>query len=417
MLNRFLPAFRPGLLRTPFRAVPAYGNQATRFGHFFSARFKASLAQQANSGQLQLGTFSSARPVLANTKPVVGWWLMGNTALVFGIVILGGLTRLTESGLSMVDWSLLGTRPPQNDTEWQVYFEKYQQFPEYKVLNKGMSLEEFKNIYWYEYSHRMLGRVIGAFVLIPGVYFIARGYVTRSIRNRVLTIASLVGGQGLLGWYMVKSGLDHQLIENNQVPRVSQYRLAAHLSMAFVICILSFTTALSVLRGGSAVAVSKTLQKADLNRFTKATHAVAGLIFTTAVSGAFVAGLDAGLIYNEFPKMGGLWIPSDLLTYKPTWSNFFENPTTVQFDHRMLAMTTYASVCALWLYSRRLALPPKAKFASSVVFGVASGQVALGITTLLWLVPISLASAHQAGSLTLLTVTTWLINILKHIPK
>lgn len=286
-----------------------------------------------------------------------------------------------------------------------------------------MTLDEFKSIYWFEYGHRMLGRFIGAFVLIPGSYFLMRGYVTPNIRNRMFLITALIGWQGLLGWYMVKSGLDDKIIEDKQVPRVSQYRLAAHLGSAFIIYITAVTTGLGILASlrtpsVAAVQASKLLaQTASFKNFKTYTHATAGLIFVTAVSGAFVAGLDAGLIYNSFPKMGGLWIPSDMWALSPTWKNVFENPTTVQFNHRYLAMGTFTAIVALWFASRRLPLPPNIKFGVNTLLGVASLQVTLGVSTLLWLVPVPLAAAHQGGSLTLLTVALWLINALKHVPK
>jgi heme a synthase len=205
-----------------------------------------------------------------------------------------------------------------------------------------MTVDEFKNIYWYEYSHRMMGRLIGAFVAVPGLFFIIRRSVSPPVRNRILFLMGMVGCQGLLGWYMVKSGLDDKIIENREVPRVSQYRLAAHLACAFVIYMTAFTTGLSVLSRGTFVtsALSSSMKSSPMKSFKSFSHATLGMVFLTAVSGAFVAGLDAGLIYNTFPMMADRWIPSDLLALSPTWKNFFENATTVQFDHRLLVRST-----------------------------------------------------------------------------
>eukprot|EP00158_Paraphelidium_tribonemae_P002575 Partr_v1_DN25487_c0_g1_i1_m53774 putative Cytochrome C oxidase assembly protein len=361
--------------------------------------------------------FSTSSP---QTPRYVGWWMLATSTLVFGIVALGGITRLTESGLSMVDWSVVGRLPPSTQAEWEEYFERYKQFPEYKVLNKGMTVDEFKNIFWLEYSHRMMGRVIGLFFAIPGLFFIASGRVKSSdAKKRILAITAMIGCQGLLGWYMVKSGLDDKLIEDRQVPRVSQYRLAAHLGSAFVIYLATLSTGWSILSGTSLALrspkISAHLQ--PLGRFKSFSKAATVLIFITAISGAFVAGLDAGLIYNTFPKMADRWIPSDIAALSPAWRNIFENPATVQFDHRTLAMTTYGFVAALWLWSRRLPLSPRVKSAATITFAAANLQVALGISTLLWLVPVPLAAAHQSGSLALLTAATWLQHVLKTIPK
>lgn len=227
------------------------------------------------------------------TKRIVGWWLIGSGALVFSTVVLGGLTRLTESGLSMIDWSFLGSRPPSTQKEWEDYFDRYKQFPEYKLLNQGMNLEEFKKIYWYEYSHRMLGRIIGAFVALPGMYFVLKkGYCTPAVKKAIIGVTGLVGFQGFLGWYMVKSGLDDQIVEKNEVPRVSHYRLAAHLGTAFTIYLLALSTGLTVLRvskrSAAAAQLNTAIRSADSGvsrKFKQASKVVSAMIFGTAISG------------------------------------------------------------------------------------------------------------------------------------
>ncbi|CAG8467811.1 1687_t:CDS:2 [Dentiscutata erythropus] len=352
--------------------------------------------------------------------------------ILFGIVVLGGLTRLTESGLSIVEWKpITGVIPPITFSQWEEEFEKYKQFPEYKLLNYNISLSDFKYIYLMEWSHRMWGRMIGLIFVLPAVYFGFRGYMSRPIIKKVAGLAGLLGFQGVLGWYMVKSGLSEELLSTpGAIPRVSHYWLAAHLGSAFLLYSGMLLTGLQILRDSKIAydfpkEVAKILANPSLNRFRSLAICAAILIFLTSMSGALVAGLDAGLIYNEFPYMGKNIIPpkSELFSKvyarfgeTSLWRNFFDNPTTVQFDHRVLATTTLCAITALWLYSRRLTLPPKARLAINFVFGVSCIQVTLGISTLIYMVPIPLASAHQAGSLTLLTTALYLIHTMKRIP-
>lgn len=279
-----------------------------------------------------------------------------------------------------------------------------------------MTLEEFKLIYWMEYIHRMWGRSIGAVFLLPAIYFWNKGYFSKSNKRMVLALGGLIGCQGLMGWYMVRSGLEDRFQDSNAVPRVSQYRLAAHLGTAFILYTLFLSQALKRLlpaqdfRAGSSRAIM----------FKRMTYAAKGLIFLTALSGAFVAGLDAGLVYNSFPKMGDKWIPDDILAQKPLQRNFTENPTTVQFNHRILGISTLSLVSGLWLLSRRTILPKRSYKAINAAMAIAWLQVALGITTLLNYVPVSLATAHQSGSLLLLSSAIWLsheLRLLKYIPK
>jgi cytochrome c oxidase assembly protein subunit 15 len=360
-------------------------------------------------------------------------WLVTIAGMVFAIVIIGGLTRLTESGLSMVHWNLLGTLPPMNEEEWEKEFERYKQFPEYKKKNMGMSLEEFKRIYYYEYIHRQLGRVIGATFILPACYFASRGYFARGTGImplwRVLTIGGLIGFQGLLGWYMVKSGLDENhdlLVRYNNVPRVSQYRLASHLCTAFVIYATVLWSVLDLDRDRKLV-LNKHLfalhhyldQIEKLGKLKIAIPLATALMFITAASGAFVAGMDAGLVYNEFPLMGGRLIPSDLLALKPTILNFFENASTVQFQHRVLATATTVAMLSIYAFARTRSsmrvFPRQMRIALNCMLGVVTAQYLLGITTLLTYVPTSIASMHQIGSLSLFTVMVWLTHLLRRV--
>ena len=358
-----------------------------------------------------------------NADKAVGLWLLGCSGMVFVAVILGGVTRLTESGLSMVTWRLLGEKMPWTAEEWIKEFENYKQYPEYKFKNQDITLSEFKRIWWMEYSHRQWGRLIGTVFAVPAMVFWAKGYLNSATKKRVLAFGTLIGLQGLMGWYMVKSGLVNKDDDPNDVPRVSQYRLASHLGLAFSLYSLLLWSALDKLLPAkpfptAAIGNSDAIKRARFFRRLAITSKA--LVFLTALSGAFVAGLDAGLVYNSYPKMAERWIPSDLLAFTPTLRNFFENPTTVQFDHRRLGETTVATITALFILSRKASLPPRAYKAAAALATMAWLQVGLGITTLLTYVPVPIAASHQSGSLVLLSLAIWLtheIKLLKYLPK
>lgn len=321
--------------------------------------------------------------------------------------------------------------------DWESEFAKYRASPEFLILNSRMTLEEFKSIYWMEWIHRVWGRVVGLTFVLPAAYFIARRQVSRNMAPKLLGIAGLIGFQGFLGWWMVKSGLKDDFLSKDKkpgrdVPRVSQYRLAAHLGTAFIAYLSMLWCGLDILRtnklvhgqGERSSAALYALRNPALRPFKIAVAALLGLTFTTAMSGALVAGLDAGLIYNEFPYMGlGLTPPKKELfdpfySHDPTgenkdliWRNFLENPSLVQLDHRILATTTFTAVHALWFWTKysstlKTFLPRAAVKGVHGVVGFVWLQVILGITTLIYMVPIPLASAHQAGALALLSWTT-----------
>ncbi|QSZ36217.1 hypothetical protein DSL72_007343 [Monilinia vaccinii-corymbosi] len=359
----------------------------------------------------------------------VGYWLLGSAASVFGIVVFGGLTRLTESGLSITEWKpVTGSLPPLSAADWESEFNLYRASPEFKLLNPHMTMEEFKKIYFMEWFHRLWGRFIGLSFVVPAVYFVARRKASKSMAIRLFGISGLIGFQGAIGWWMVKSGLKDDLFAPGSHPRVSQYRLTTHLGTAFLCYTAMLWNGLSILRDhrllfnstpSQAHADLLRLSSPSLSVFRKSVAGLALLVFTTAMSGGLVAGLDAGLIYNQFPYMGiGLTPPkselfSEFYSRRPDrsdlwWRNLLENPSTVQLDHRILATTSFTAILALWAYSRfnprvKAALPtPVAKGMLGVVH-LLMMQVTLGISTLIYLVPISLASAHQAGSLALLT--------------
>ncbi|KAF4310638.1 cytochrome c oxidase assembly protein [Botryosphaeria dothidea] len=362
---------------------------------------------------------------------IVAYWLLGSAASVFGIVVFGGLTRLTESGLSITEWRpVTGSLPPMSQEDWESEFNKYRASPEFKLLNPRMTLEEFKQIYWMEWGHRLWGRFIGITFLLPTVYFIARRKVTKSMALKLTGICGMIGFQGVIGWWMVASGLKDDLFAPGSHPRVSQYRLTAHLGAAFVVYCSMLLTGFSILRErrwladpAAAEKIIAGLQHPNLRPFRRYVTALTALVFVTAMSGALVAGLDAGLIYNEFPWMGlGLTPPKKELfdpfySHVPDhsdlwWRNMLENPSLVQLDHRCLAMTTFTAILTLAAYTRfsklRTVLPAHVKKGMTGVTHMAWVQVALGISTLIYMVPTHLAATHQAGALALLTTTVLL---------
>ena len=308
------------------------------------------------------------------------------------MVVLGGVTRLTGSGLSMVNWKpVSGVLPPLSQAAWDREFAHYRETPEYSYVNKGMTLDAFKGIFWFEYAHRLLGRLIGVVFLVPFVYFLLRRRFEPSLVPKLVSMFILGGLQGLLGWYMVKSGL----IDD---PHVSQYRLAAHLGLAILIYAFMLWTALEILRRGQSSGPGAR------SRLASPTTILAVAVFITMMSGAFVAGLKAGFTYNTFPLMAGKLVPDDMWSVSPAYLNFFENVTTVQFTHRVLAMATFLAIIVLWFGARRTGLARPQRLWLHATALTAIVQVALGISTLVLRVPILLAALHQAGAMVLLTV-------------
>ncbi len=328
-----------------------------------------------------------------NDNRYIAYWLLGVCALIFCMVVLGGVTRLTRSGLSMVDWQpIMGVIPPLNQQEWQSTFEKYQQYPEYRHVNKDMSLDEFKSIFYFEYTHRLLGRLIGLAFLLPFLYFLLRGKIRRSLIPQLVTMFLLGGLQGLLGWYMVKSGLIHE-------PRVSQYRLTAHLGAAMLIFGYMLWTALSLLHPEPVNRQTPGIGK--LHRFSLA---ITALIIVMILSGGFVAGTRAGYILNTFPLMYGQFIPPGMYTMQPFYLNWFENLISVQFNHRMIAYLLLLTIPTFWFVARRYSLANRSRRIINLLGLMLIVQVTLGITTLIYIVPVALGAAHQGGALVLLTL-------------
>jgi len=342
----------------------------------------------------------STNPILPSHHAAVARWLLICCALVFAMVILGGVTRLTGSGLSMVDWRpVTGWLPPIGEQAWDLEFEKYRTSPEYQKTNSHMDVTDFKGIFWLEYLHRLLGRIIGLVFLIPFVWFAVRGYIAKREFPKYGLMFLLGGLQGVLGWYMVKSGLVDR-------PEVSQYRLTAHLLAAFAIYAFMFWVALSLLYPADGKQVHP--------RFRR-TAALTSLIVITIVSGGFVAGLKAGKIYNTFPMMGDYWMPPGMFALEPVWRNFFDNMATVQFDHRVLAITTFLLIVGYWWSMRGSELPRRLSKGVNALLHTAVLQVVLGIATVLLVVPIPLAAAHQATAMLLFTVAIYLCHGLRRV--
>ena len=328
-------------------------------------------------------------------------WLVVMIAMIFAMVMIGGVTRLTQSGLSMVDWRpIMGVVPPLTAAEWEAAFAAYKAYPEYQALNYGMTLGDFKAIFLMEYAHRVWGRLIGIVFILPYLWFMIRGSVRGGLALKLGGLLALGAAQAVMGWIMVKSGLADD-------PSVSPYRLAAHLALAVVLAAILLWMVLN--RVPAPAPVTGTVRR----RVTGALHLALLLAVLTPLSGAFVAGLDAGMTFNTFPLMDGRLIPEGLLALEPVWRNPFENIVMVQFDHRVLGILTMLAVLWLWLRSRGAALGPRARLAVNLAAVMALVQPSLGIATLLLVVPVSLAAAHQAGALVLLGLLVWILHQLK----
>jgi cytochrome c oxidase assembly protein subunit 15 len=342
-------------------------------------------------------TASSAQQ--APHAAAVRWWLILVAALIAIMVLVGGATRLTESGLSIVEWKpVTGTLPPLNEAQWVQAFEGYKAIPQYRELNAGMSLLEFKTIFWWEWSHRLLGRAIGAVYLLPFLYFLWRGAFSAELKKRLWLIFALGALQGGVGWWMVASGLSLRT-------EVSQYRLATHLVLALII----FASIVWTLRRMTARPQSVVPMRLKISGMV-----LLGLTFLQIYFGALVAGLRAGRVYNTWPEIDGAFIPSAARLWfeEPWWRNLFDNTLTVQFEHRMTAyalliLAVLHAVDAMW--SRAGAAMTRGAW---LLVGSIVLQATLGILTLLHQVPIDLALAHQAVAIVVLTLAVFQVELL-----
>ena len=328
-----------------------------------------------------------AAPQFWRSRRAVGFWLLAVALVILAMIVIGGLTRLTGSGLSITEWKpIMGAIPPLSDVAWADAFAKYQRIPQYLLENRGMSLQEFKGIFWWEWGHRFLGRLLGALFLVPFVWFAVTGVIQRSEWPRFVLLFLLGGLQGFIGWWMVTSGLETRV-------SVSQYRLAIHLGAALLLLIAILWIALEYLRPGKSTGMSK-----------RAT-AFVGAVYVQMLLGALVAGLHAGLIYNTWPDMNGRLFPENAFYASPWWINFFENDGLAQFNHRIGAYLVAAF--AVWVYLQGIKLSGYVKTSAKAVAVITLWQIFLGIATLLLMAPVWLSALHQITAAALLCAAVW----------
>jgi cytochrome c oxidase assembly protein subunit 15 len=332
-----------------------------------------------------------------NARRAVGLWLLAIATVIMAMVTIGGLTRLTGSGLSITEWDpIMGAIPPLNDAQWTEAFVKYQRIPQYVIENRGMTLAGFKGIFWWEWTHRFLGRLLGVLFVVPFLWFAWAGAIRKSEWPRFVVLFLLGGFQGFIGWWMVESGLETRV-------SVSQYRLAIHLGAAILLLGVILWAALDYLRD------LKTGSQPALRAFV-----LAVLIYVQMLLGALVAGLHAGLVYNTWPDMDGKIFPEGAFSITPWWLNPFENPGLAQFDHRIGAYLIAG--LAIYIYAKGIVLIGAAKKSAKLVAALIVFQIGLGIVTLLMQAPEGLAALHQVVAATLFCAAIWHAYELRHYP-
>ena len=330
---------------------------------------------------------AASRSVTDRDRAQVRFWLYAICVLVFAMVIVGGATRLTDSGLSITEWQpLLGAIPPLNAQDWQLAFEKYKLIPEYQLINKGMSLAEFKFIYWWEWAHRFLGRFVGLAFFVPMVWFWATGKLEKGIRGKLVFLLLLGGLQGFIGWWMVSSGLAERV-------DVSQYRLAVHLTLANLI----FAWCLWIARG-----LAPHSDEHASERVRSFAPLVVFALFVQIFWGALVAGMDAGLAFNDWPLMDGAVLPGGLWVQEPFWINLFENPKMVQFTHRLFAYLLVILIVLQMVVALGSDSGNTHKRRTVLLVGFALLQASFGVITLVMQVPLFWGLVHQGGATLLL---------------
>jgi heme a synthase len=326
-------------------------------------------------------------------------WLFSGCSLIWAMVVVGGITRLTHSGLSMVNWSVFGNFPPHTPDQWQSAFDAYKTSPEYKLINSYFSIDDFKSIYWWEYIHRTIGRIIGMVFILPFLYFLLKDKIKGNLLFKLLVILALGGLQGLLGWYMVKSGLVNE-------PHVSHLRLAAHLITAFVTFGFTFWVALDIIYLKPEVRS----QKSEFKILKRWSYLLLFFVFLQIIYGAFTAGLRAGQFDPTFPKMGNSWIAPEVTSMSPIWVNFINGVAGVQFIHRYNAYIVVLLVISIWYKSRKMNLYPSQKNGIYFLVGMVLLQFLLGVFTLINSVPVLLGVLHQTGAFLLFASTLFVIH-------
>ncbi len=349
------------------------------------------------------------------SRKAVGIWLLAIALIILAMVTIGGLTRLTGSGLSITEWDpIMGVIPPLNQAQWAEAFDKYQKIPQYILENRGMSLEGFKGIFWWEWTHRLLGRLLGAAFIIPFLWFAWTGAIRKSDWPRMLILFLLGGLQGFIGWWMVESGLETRV-------SVSQYRLAIHLGTALLLLVAILWIALEYLRDLKTKPHGAGAKPGEVDAGSPSGFATgknfrafgfAALVYVQMLLGALVAGLHAGLIYNTWPDMDGRVFPEHPFFFSPWWINFFRNPGLAQFDHRIGAYIVAGF--AVWIFARGVRLSGYAKKSAKLVAAITAFQVGLGIFTLLLQAPEALAALHQVTAAALLCAAVWHAYELRH---
>ncbi len=338
---------------------------------------------------------------LAGPARPLGRWLALWAAMLLTLIVIGGATRLTESGLSITEWKpVTGVIPPIGAEQWNDAFTQYRQIPQYAAIHAGMTLAQFQRIFLWEYTHRLWARLVGLAFAIPLVVFLVRGMVPRGMGRRLWLLLILLGAQGALGWFMVSSGLSART-------EVSQYRLAAHLAAALLIYGATVWTAADFL------ARPRARLTPDERVLRRGAWAITVLTVLTAIAGAFVAGLRAGRVFNTFPLMGDQVVPAGYGAFSPWWRNLFENPGAVQFDHRLLAIVTVLSILGLWWRARHQALSPLTRRLLGWLAVAGLLQLSLGIATLLLMVPVVLGVVHQGMAVLLFTSALLLLHALR----
>mgnify|MGYP001344128612 CR=1 FL=1 len=325
-------------------------------------------------------------------------WLFSGCILILIMVVVGGITRLTHSGLSMVNWSLfMGAIPPLSEVQWQETFDLYKNSPEFKKINFNYNLSDFKKIFFWEYIHRLIGRILGLVFIIPFIYFLIKKKLTKKLILQSIILFSMGALQGAIGWWMVKSGL----VDN---PDVSHYRLAVHLVTAFLTCAFTFWVALPLIYSG---------QRQGNIRILNNLRILFLLIVIQIIYGAFVAGLNAGVGFNTWPKMNGEWIPQAVYSIEPLWRNFIETPYGIQFIHRSLAIIIVIYILYIWFLGKKINIQKRQKSTINLIFSIVLIQTILGILTLIMIVPLSLALLHQIGAFFLLMSVVYSLFIFK----